>query len=1187
MIIQQADEGRVAVALWRAGQMLPEPAGEPFPFTSPLDAAAHEDLRWYLEDYLMAPFAVYEDRGQTIGAKLDDWGEALFNALFGAGKPRDDYMKAREGAGLAEIVIASGSAGFLELPWELLKDPSRGRPLALDIAAFDRTLPTAGGSAEMERAPGEALRVLMVIARPAGIQDVGYQMIARPLLERLKPVSGRVDLHVLRPPTFATLKATLRAARDAGQPFQIVHFDGHGVFAQAPAGIPDPRFYKRGGEQGYVIFEKEAGGDDPVTAEDFAGVLRDARVPLVVLNACQSGAMGEVAEAAVATRLLQDGAASVVAMGYSVYAVAAAEFTAAFYEALFAGLSVSAAVGEGRRRLKHRPERPSPKGPMPLSDWVVPVHYMRRALAFPDLKRTRPAAGPSLDALLDAMGAPRRPQGAPEGVPVHGEGSLEAEQGLFFGRDAAFYVLEQAARLQRVVVIHGPGGTGKTELAKAFARWWRDSGGLDDKAFVFFHSFEPGLPSFGLDGVVNALGLRIYGPDFIGRTENAEHRRHVILETLRQHRMLVIWDNFESLHSMPDPTGATPPLDAARRDELRAFVAALARPGGKSALLITSRTTEDWLGDVRRIPFGGLRPQEAAEYADALLAPYPAARQRRQSAAFAELLEALEGHPLSLRLMLPQLEAAAPETVLAALRGEAPLPAGFDASEHRTRSLAASVKYSLDHLPEDIRTLLPVLSLFEGVVVADVLAIFSEHEEVPARFAGHAGDRWEAALAATARVGLTTALGWGMYRLHPALPAYLRALWHAEAGAGFETERVAADRALLHACAELGVCILQQIEGGMAETAFTIFDLQRRTFGRLIAFGLDQGLWDAVQDILEPLDEYWDARGLRDEAQGWTDRIRAALERADGTPPDFDGKAGALWLFAVGAEANRRRDAGDLDAAEDIHDNIRKALETAPQGETRDRRLAVAYHQLGIVAQLNGDWATAEAWYRKSLEIEQALGDWPGMARTYYQLGMVAQVCGDLKPAEDWTRKSLEIEEALGNHLGMAGSYHQFGILAQLRGDLKAAEAWHRKSLEIRKALGNRPGMASSYHHLGIVAQHLGDLPAAEAWYRRSLEIDEALGNRPEMAKTYGQLGLLAEARQDAAGAMDWTVRCVRLFAEFPHPSTGPAPAHLARLSAALGMDALAASWQRGTGQPLPEAVRQGVQRLIDEGGAR
>ena len=74
-------------------------------------------------------------------------------------------------------------------------------------------------------------------------------------------------------------------------------------------------------------------------------------MPVVVLNACQSGAVGKELEAAVATRLLQEGIASVVAMAYTVYAVAAAEFMAAFYERLFAGDTVSAAVTAGRQRL--------------------------------------------------------------------------------------------------------------------------------------------------------------------------------------------------------------------------------------------------------------------------------------------------------------------------------------------------------------------------------------------------------------------------------------------------------------------------------------------------------------------------------------------------------------------------------------------------------------------------------------------------------------------------------------------------------------------------------------------------------------------------------------------------------------------------------------------------------------------
>jgi hypothetical protein len=40
----------------------------------------------------------------------------------------------------------------------------------------------------------------MVISRPAGAAEVGYRMVARPLLDRLEAVRGSVDLVVLRPP---------------------------------------------------------------------------------------------------------------------------------------------------------------------------------------------------------------------------------------------------------------------------------------------------------------------------------------------------------------------------------------------------------------------------------------------------------------------------------------------------------------------------------------------------------------------------------------------------------------------------------------------------------------------------------------------------------------------------------------------------------------------------------------------------------------------------------------------------------------------------------------------------------------------------------------------------------------------------------------------------------------------------
>src|ERR1019366_2915470 len=232
----------------------------------------------------------------------------------------------------------------------------------------------------------------------------------------------------------------------------------------------------------------------------------------------------------------------------------AAEFMAAFYESLFTGSRVGLAVTAGRRRLAERDGRPSLKGDMPLADWLVPVHYLRKDVSFPQARTTRPAAAPSLDAALDQIrDAP--PEAAAAQDP------LAAADGVFVGRDDLFYHLETAARLQHVVVLTGPGGTGKSELAKGFARGWRDTGGGDDPWLVLWHSFEPGVASFGLDGVISGLGLAVFGAGF-ARLAPPE-RLAQVKRLLRQLRALLVWDNFETVREMPDPAGATLPLQEA------------------------------------------------------------------------------------------------------------------------------------------------------------------------------------------------------------------------------------------------------------------------------------------------------------------------------------------------------------------------------------------------------------------------------------------------------------------------------------------------------------------------------------------------------------------------------------------------------------------------------------------------
>jgi hypothetical protein len=550
LLVDLDTDGQARVSSWPDGG-LPEEVSRA-PLAWPLDDDALEDLRWYLEDYLLAPYGVWEERGPAIREKLAGWGDLVFGSVFADGPARFAYERARD-RGL-EVLFRSADPGLLGLPWELMRDGAG--PVAMGAGGISRSLPVANGAGTLE-VPGGKLRVLMVISRPAGASDVGYQMVARPLLERLHAVRGEVSLTVLRPPTFDALRGALREAADAGEPFHVVHFDGHGAMLGRSVGggsIAGRPAMMSGPGECVLAFEHPGGGSDNVGASKVAQVLAEGRVPVVVLNACQSGAVGKELEASVATALLKAGCAAVVAMAYSVYAVAAAEFMAAFYESLFAGDSVGQAVTVGRKRLFEHDDRPSAKGDLALADWLVPVHYLRREVRFPQAHTVRPAAEPSLDEALNQIRA------APLEVAT-AQDPLAAVDGVFVGRDDLFYQLETAARLQHVVILSGPGGTGKTELAKGFARWWRDTGGVDDPRLVIWHSFEPGIASFGLDGVITALGLDVLGADFARL--DLPQRLEAAKRLLAQYRVLLLWDNFESVREMPDPVGATPPLDEA------------------------------------------------------------------------------------------------------------------------------------------------------------------------------------------------------------------------------------------------------------------------------------------------------------------------------------------------------------------------------------------------------------------------------------------------------------------------------------------------------------------------------------------------------------------------------------------------------------------------------------------------
>jgi tetratricopeptide (TPR) repeat protein len=69
--------------------------------------------------------------------------------------------------------------------------------------------------------------------------------------------------------------------------------------------------------------------------------------------------------------------------------------------------------------------------------------------------------------------------------------------------------------------------------------------------------------------------------------------------------------------------------------------------------------------------------------------------------------------------------------------------------------------------------------------------------------------------------------------------------------------------------------------------------------------------------------------------------------------------------------------------------------------------MASSYHQLGMLAQDQGDYPEARREYGRSLEIKEELGDRAGIALSYGQLGVLLTETGPVEEAVQYNLSSF------------------------------------------------------------------------------------------------------------------------------------------------------------------------------------
>lgn len=1123
-------------------------------FEAPLGPIEVEELRWYLETYAVWPSRFDEARVKIIEANLITWGRLLYDAALPADKAASvlqAWAQVGDGAARrfsvhvepeldddtpeADVLAAREAATLLlGLPWELLHDGrgflfQGGRPVRVR-----RRLPNT--QAVEPPVLATPIRILLVSPRPED-EACGYidhRASSLPLVKAMEELGEVVHLTLLATPTLSSLQQALQRAKAAGQPYHVLHFDGHGS-------------YNRQVGLGGLCFEHDEDGEligprrhRTVYTDELGPLLRDHGIALVFLEACQS-AQAEQASESVASEMLKTGVASVVAMSHSVLVETSRRFVTAFYGALAQGARVGDAMLTGQSELHARPFRGRIFGEadLELRDWFVPVLFQDRA--DPQLFKETPTRQTAEDRRS-------RVNGRLHATP------LEPATG-FIGRSRELLTLERVLQRQRYAVLRGQGGEGKTALAAEFARWRVRSRQVRRAAFVSVeqHSHD--------QAVLDALGRQLVGKDYsVAQFASLDDACRPVERLLREDSVLLVIDNLESVLPAPLLPGAAPdPLADLTADTADAILQLCARLGaiGDTRLVFTSREALPAPFDApqARIELHRLSAEDAirlverALEADASASPSASTAPRNASAAdIRDLVDAVHGHARTLALLAPSLRhdgVATTRTRLVELMAQMER----DHPGEREHSLYASVDLSLRRLPPEMQERVKVLAVFHGGVALPILQLMMEWEDddVTTLAAGLIG------------TGLATPNPYNHLSLNPALCPYLRARANAEPLADWQARWVAEmlryveflrqqysqDTLLAATLTQLELpnlmALLTEVDrAGQAEATIdlcTSLQTMLQVLGRPRLLQRVAAARDAAQAALG---EGWsharfEAERTRIEqllAQGRLqaafDGARALWQRAQSAGEAAYPEASYDWAMACALLGRILRFAGAAGAALPVLAEARQRfenVEAAWPGCGAARMASASITEAGDCLVNLGRLDEAAAAYERAIQLDEARQAHRDVAVGKGQLGSVRleqRRYADSLAAHEDARRTFE---SLGEPGSVATAWHQIGIVYQEAGQPQAAEEAYRRALAIKVQLGDLAVQAMTLGQLGNLYKELGRLEEAAAFYRQAADRfkdDRAKEGfaRSNLADALRKLGRLPEARQEIERAI-------------------------------------------------------------------
>ncbi|PZU98418.1 MAG: Tfp pilus assembly protein PilF [Pseudanabaena sp.] len=1080
--------------------------------SDPFLKSEEDSLEWYFERWLRFPM-LDTTRAADVAASIREYGTRLFDQIFADRKAYADYLRLRDNLGPLRFEIEGINPEFQALHWEALRDAELPYPLAVDCVMVRKSTKPTAVMAEVK--DSTTLNVLMVTARPSK-NDVAYRVISRPLIEALGNSQLPVKIDLLRPATFEGLSRHLEE-KGAGH-YHMIHFDCHGALltyeqcnVENKAGADALTFKQRygrtqiasySGVKAFLVLEgNEDGEEDLVEATELADLLTGKRIPVCMLNACQSGKqlgtetglVDDYRETSLGSRLMAAGMQMVVAMGYSVTVTAAKVMMAAVYEQIFNKKLLEDAVRLGRRELFNQKERSAYFNyEIPLEDWLLPVVYGTQQVNL-NLREFTPQEE---EAYFESLGR------AFQFVQPEYE---------FVGRDLDILRIEKALARHNMLLLQGMGGTGKTTLLNFLREWWEKTHFADGEKGeqIFYFGYDE--RAWTLEQILFELGQRLYDRFEMGRFQAMSQTAQVpkMVALLRGAGHVLILDNLESVTG--EPLAIPNTLPQAEQVKLRDFLKKLA--GGKTRVIFGSRCGEDWLkaATFQQNVYGlrGLDQEARTLLAQKILARHVPQRVKAIEAdpEFTRLMKVLAGYPLALEVVLPNLKSQSPSQILVALQA-----ADFDldnGSEDKTKSILKCVEYSHSNLSPDAQKLLICLAPFTGFINRAVLQLYAEELRKLKPFQDYDFVNFDAAIQEAINWGLLEGMDESnrLLTIQPIFPYFLKT----KLASLDEVTRKALQEGFKNHYQGLAISYNQLMESQ---------DPQKRQTGIFWCRLEYENLYNALQTCLENRDSievfFYLFRYLIhvNDTQSLLKLSEFVYYEIKAYPSEISiGKIGLQVAMLLDHLAYCYSEVKNYQGSKIIYQellNIYQNLTGLSETYIKSA-LAVTFHQLGNISQDLKEYVEAQQYYHQALVIKIEIEDRYAQSITHDQLGRVKLALGQYVESRQHLQEALAIYREYHDIRSQARVYHNLGSLEQ--GLKKYDEAYknYQQALDIKIQYNDPCSQILTINNLGCMALELQKYDEAKQRHQQALAICIEYKDRYNLAYAYQNLGCVEE----------------------------------------------------------------------------